>query len=164
VKGPVGSPTGLFAFRALEHGILQDAFVRSLDKLGTVQERESVVTWFYRSRRNAVADHGRRRGAADRGLVALADELREEASADEVRGVVCRCVLRLAETLEPEYAAALRRIDVEGVPVKDFAREAGISSSNAGVRVFRARDALRKQLALSCGTCATHGCVDCTCG
>jgi len=46
--------------------------------------------------------------------------------------------------------------------VKDYADEAGISSSNAGVRIFRAREAL-KQVARSCGTCATHGCVDCTC-
>nr|MBA3538947.1 RNA polymerase subunit sigma-70 [Deltaproteobacteria bacterium] len=63
-----------------------------------------------------------------------------------------------------EYADALRRIEVDGVSVKDYAEEAGISSSNAGVRVFRAREALRRQVARSCGTCATHGCLDCTCG
>jgi DNA-directed RNA polymerase specialized sigma24 family protein len=66
--------------------------------------------------------------------------------------------------LKPEYADALRRIDVEGVPVKIYADEAGISANNAGVRVFRARDALRKQVARTCGTCAEHGCLDCTCG
>ena len=43
------------------------------------------------------------------------------------------------------------------------ATEAGISSSNAGVRVFRARQALRKQVARACGTCAEHGCLDCHC-
>jgi RNA polymerase sigma-70 factor (ECF subfamily) len=121
------------------------------------------VAWFYRTLRNAVVDVYRRRGAAERGLAAFAEELRAESPGEEVRGAICRCVARLADTLKPEYAAALRRIDVEGVPVKDFAQEAGISSSNAGVRVFRARDALRTQVARSCGTCATHGCVDCTC-
>jgi hypothetical protein len=30
--------------------------------------------------------------------------------------------------------------------------------------VFRAREALRKQVAVSCGTCAEHGCLNCTCG
>lgn len=58
------------------------------------------------------------------------------------------------DTLKPEYADALRRIDVDGMPVKTYADEAGTSASNAGVRVFRARDALRKQVAHSCGTCA----------
>ena len=31
------------------------------------------------------------------------------------------------------------------------------------VRVFRAREALRRQVAASCGTCAEHGCIACTC-
>jgi hypothetical protein len=54
--------------------------------------------------------------------------------------------------------------DVDQVPVKDYAATLGISASNAGVRVFRAREALRKQVARSCGTCADHGCLDCSCG
>ena len=58
---------------------------------------------------------------------------------------------------------AMLRIEVEGVAVKDYADAAGISASNAGVRIFRAREALRKQVARSCGTCAEHGCLDCTC-
>jgi DNA-directed RNA polymerase specialized sigma24 family protein len=73
-------------------------------------------------------------------------------------------VSKLARTLKPEYAEALHRIDVDGTPVKDHADEAGISASNAGARVFRACEALRKQVARSCGTCAEHGCLDCTCG
>ena len=71
---------------------------------------------------------------------------------------------RLSETLKPEYAAALRRIDVDGVPVQDYAAEAGITANNAGVRVFRARQALRKRVVRWCGSCAERGCIDCTCG
>ena len=44
-----------------------------------------------------------------------------------------------------------------------FAEEQGISKNNATVRVFRAREALRRQVAVSCGTCAEHGCLSCTC-
>ncbi|MBL8974662.1 MAG: hypothetical protein JNK56_28970 [Myxococcales bacterium] len=72
-------------------------------------------------------------------------------------------VARLADNLKPEYAEALRRIEVDGVAVKDYAVEAGITSNNAAVRVFRAREALKKQVVRSCGTCADHGCLDCTC-
>jgi RNA polymerase sigma-70 factor (ECF subfamily) len=72
-------------------------------------------------------------------------------------------VARLADTLKPEYADALRRIEIESVAVKDYAEANGISANNAGVRIFRAREALRKQVARSCGTCAAHGCLDCTC-
>ena len=81
----------------------------------------------------------------------------------ELADMVCQCVGELAGTLKPEYATALRRIEIDGIAVKDYAAEAGISSNNAGIRIFRARDALRKQLARACGTCAEHGCLDCTC-
>ena len=76
---------------------------------------------------------------------------------------ICTCVSRLATTLKPEYAAALQAIDVQGTPVKAFAEQQGLSASNAGVRVFRAREALKKRVAESCGTCAEHGCRNCTC-
>jgi RNA polymerase sigma-70 factor (ECF subfamily) len=70
----------------------------------------------------------------------------------------------LAETLKPEYREALRSVEIDGSSVKDYALRAGISSNNAAVRVFRAREALRRQVIASCNTCAEHGCFDCTCG
>ncbi len=148
--------------RALAEEIVQEALVKSLDRIGEI--RESAVGWFYRVLRNAIIDRARRAQAADRRLAALAAELETAAEDTDLQAVVCRCVGALAGTLKPEYADALRRIDVDGVAVKDYADQQGISPSNAGVRVFRAREALRKQVVRACGTCATHGCLDCTCG
>ncbi|MCY0986977.1 sigma-70 family RNA polymerase sigma factor [Nannocystis sp. ILAH1] len=151
--------------RAVAEDILQDAFVRGLDKLGGLRDDEAAVAWFYRLLRNAVIDRRRRDAAAGRRLDALAAELEEAVEpAPELHGAVCQCVARLADTLKPEYAEALRRIELDGLAVKDYAAEAGITANNAAVRVFRARDALKKQVARSCGTCAEHGCLDCTCG
>lgn len=148
--------------RELAEEILQDALVKSLDHVHEI--RESVVGWFYRVLRNAVVDHERRRAAQHRKIEALAAEAPFTQAEDaELDAVVCRCVTRLAATLKPEYAEALQRIDVDGTAVRDYAEQAGISANNAGVRVFRAREALRKQVAHACGTCATHGCLDCTC-
>ena len=105
------------------------------------------------------------RGAADRALAQFAEEIETSEEPNEsMRGEVCQCVSRLAETLKPEYASALRRVEIDGASVQDFAAEAGITKGNAAVRVFRAREALRRQVAASCGTCAEHGCVSCTCG
>ena len=144
--------------------VLQEAYARSLDRL-PIEDGESAVAWFYRVLRNAVVDHYRRGGASDRALSALARELEKEAEPDlDERNAVCRCVARLSETLKPEYALALRRIDVDGVSVQDYAAEAGITANNAGVRVFRARQALRKRVVKWCGACAERGCIDCTCG
>lgn len=149
--------------RALADDILQDAFVRSIDKLEDLRDPDAAVSWFYRMLRNAVIDHHRRRGTARRALEAFAAELDTIDPAGEAHHHVCRCVSHLVDELKPEYAAALQRIDVDGVPVKDHATEAGITSNNAAVRVFRARAALRERVTTTCGACAARGCVDCTC-
>jgi RNA polymerase sigma-70 factor (ECF subfamily) len=114
--------------------------------------------------RNAAVDQFRRRGAADRAHQAFARELEtQELSTREMEREICACVSRLASTLKPEYAEALHAIEVAGTPVKAFAEQKGLSSNNAAVRIFRAREALKKRVAQSCGTCAEHGCMNCTC-
>lgn len=150
--------------RAVAEDLLQEAFVRSLDRLGELRDDDSVRAWFFRTLRNAVTDHYRRHDAAGRRLEVLAEALDPAGSEDaEAAGLVCACVSRIAGLLKPEYAEALQRVELEGVPVVAYARELGISEGNAGVRVFRARQALRREVSRSCGTCAEHGCFDCTC-
>jgi RNA polymerase sigma-70 factor (ECF subfamily) len=151
--------------RAIAEDILQDAFVKSLEKSDDVRDETSSVAWFYRTLRNAVIDHYRRSGARGRAIDAFARELEGAVEPPpELHDEICGCLTRLASTLKPEYEAALRRVDVEGAPVQEFAAEAGITPNNASVRVFRAREALRKQVKSSCGTCAEHGCLECSCG
>jgi RNA polymerase sigma factor (sigma-70 family) len=151
--------------RDVAEDVLQEAFLRSLRAAPAAMSEESAVAWFYRVLRNAVIDHHRRGGASQRALAALASELEEQVEPDlDTRNAVCRCVASLAGTLKPEYAAALRRVEVDGLSVREYAEEAGVTANNAGVRLFRAREALRKRVASACGTCAEHGCLDCTCG
>ena len=150
--------------RSEAEDVLQEAFVKGVERADSVRDGESTVAWFYRTLRNAVIDHHRRRGARGRAMEAFAREL-EDANEPppDVNDSVCACVRSLSETLKPEYADALRRIDVEGMSVQGYAVELGIEANNAGVRVHRAREALRKRVKASCGTCADHGCLDCTC-
>ena len=49
--------------RALAEDILQEAFVRRIERANTLQNQESVTAWFYRTLRNSVVDHYRRAGA-----------------------------------------------------------------------------------------------------
>ena len=150
--------------RALAEDLLQDAFTRNLDRLSDTPD-EALVPWFYKVLRNAAIDRHRRNGAEERALAAFTQELADAAQPDEeFHREICACVGRLANTLKPEYAEVLRAVDVEETPVKAFAEAAGLTASNAGVRLFRAREALRKEVTASCGTCAEHGCLDCSCG
>jgi len=151
--------------RETAEDLLQESFARSMDRL-PLEPEESATAWFYRVLRNGVIDHYRRRGVSERALASLQKEIEEappEPSPDE-RDAVCRCVTRLSETLKPEYAEALRRVDIDGVSVRDFASEAAITPNNAAVRLFRARETLRKRVVRWCGSCAERGCVDCSCG
>lgn len=151
--------------RDVAEDILQEAFVRGLARAGQLRDQESVVAWFYRSLRNALVDHWRRRSSERRIFEDSAAGADAEPSVDpDLLQAVCECATALLETLKPEYAEALRRVDLDGVGVKDFAREKNVTPNNASVRLFRAREALRRQVERSCGTCAEHGCLDCTCG
>jgi RNA polymerase sigma factor (sigma-70 family) len=150
--------------RGLAEDILQDAFTKVVDHPEHAPADEAVVPWFYRTLRNAAIDQFRRRGAADRALTAFARELETSTTPSaDLNREICACVSRLASTLKPEYAEALQAIDVNDTPVKLFASMHGLSPGNAGVRVFRARQALKKRVAESCGACAEHGCLNCSC-
>ncbi len=160
VQKHVNSPTDA-------EDIVQSAFVRSVEKADTIDDEESVVAWFYRVLRNSIIDHYRRRAARDRGTEEFAREMQDLeqrlAFDPSDRNEVCQCVKPLMDGLKPEYRDALTLIDIEEKPLRDLAAASGISENNAAVRVHRARQALRKQVQLTCGACATHGCVDCRC-
>jgi RNA polymerase sigma factor (sigma-70 family) len=150
--------------RTLAEDILQDAFSKVVDRPEQAPTDEGVVPWFYRTLRNAAIDQFRRRGTASKAIEAFSRELETQtAPAPDMEAEICACVGRLASTLKPEYAEALEAIDVNGTPVKAFAEQRGLTASNAGVRVFRAREALKKRVTESCGMCAEHGCRNCTC-
>jgi RNA polymerase sigma-70 factor (ECF subfamily) len=150
--------------RELAEDILQDAFIKVMDRPDQAPADENVVRWFYRTLRNAAIDRFRRREAAGRAVEAFARELETQVEPEpDIEAEICACVGRLASTLKAEYAEALQAIDVQGTPVKAFAEQRGLSVSNAGVRVFRAREALKRRVTESCGTCAEHSCQNCTC-
>ena len=171
VEALVGNHRRFLAFlerrvgsRALAEELLQAAYVRTLEKGGDLDEGEGAVAWFYRLLRNALVDHYRRNAAEGRALEREAREASELGPDPELTQTVCACIHDLLPALKPEYAELVRQVDLEGRSVPEVAQEAGITPNNAGVRLHRARQALKKQLERSCGTCAAHGCLDCTCG
>jgi RNA polymerase sigma factor (sigma-70 family) len=150
--------------RATAEDILQSAFVRGFERGGEIREQESAVAWFYRLLRNAIIDHYRREASADRAMEGFAREV-EGASVPppDLRDEICRCVSRVLTDLKPEYREALEVVDIGEASPSELANKTGISTNNATVRVHRARQALQKQVRLTCGACAEHGCLDCRC-
>jgi RNA polymerase sigma factor (sigma-70 family) len=145
--------------------ILQAAFVKGIEKQDSIRDGESAVAWFYRLLRNALVDYYRRQGARQRGQERFLAENAESLSTTEtaLEGAVCACLDELIPTLRAEYADVLRRVELDGGSVAEVAVQLGVTPNNAAVRLHRAREALRKRLEQTCGTCTEHGCLDCTC-
>lgn len=141
--------------------VLQGAFVKAIEKVDTLRDEESAVAWFYRLLRNSIVDRHRKRARDGKQGESDVDELADD---PELERAVCRCIDTLIPTIKPEYATILRRVELEEARLTDVAEELAISPNNAAVRLHRARQALKRRLEQSCGTCATHGCLDCTCG
>jgi RNA polymerase sigma-70 factor (ECF subfamily) len=138
---------------------LQSAYVKALEKADAIRDRESTVAWFYRLLRNALLDAHRREQVEQRGLGHQQPEPQDE----DLFRAICTCVGGVIDTLKPEYKDLLRRVDLEGASAAEAARATGITANNAGVRLHRARAALRDKLRVVCGACARHGCLDCRC-
>jgi RNA polymerase sigma factor, sigma-70 family len=144
--------------------LLQNAFVKSIEKGGDVKDEESIVAWFYRVLRNSVVDYYRQSGRSEHELTGILADLNAFGhAAPEAENEICQCVNPLLENLKPEYREALTTIDLGEGSLRDLASRAGISEGNAAVRVHRAREAMRKQVQMTCGACAEHHCVDCHC-
>jgi RNA polymerase sigma factor (sigma-70 family) len=148
--------------------ILQEAFARGLSRgvAARLRADESAIAWFYRLLRNAIVDRARRAAAERRSLervAGLAPEPAETATDRDLVDVVCACVASLVETLPPAHRRALVSVELGDASVGTFAAQEGITPGHAAVRLFRARQALRRRVEQSCGTCATHGCYQCDC-
>ena len=149
---------------AAAEDILQTAYLRALDREGDLREGDSAVAWFYRILRNAIIDQYRRRSTEGAALERWARELEGETSAEPaLEATACACIAGAIETMSPSYASVLREVDLRERTLASYAEAERITAGNAAVRAHRARAALRKQLIRCCGSCATHGCLDCTC-
>src|SRR3982751_386420 len=105
--------------------ILQQAYVRGMDRGGGLRAGESAVAWFYRLLRNVLADHWRHGDAERRALAAYADEAPITARDDgALLEAVCGCVTGLIGTLKPELADIIRDVDLEGIALRGYAARA----------------------------------------
>jgi RNA polymerase sigma factor (sigma-70 family) len=144
--------------------LLQAAYLRAMEKGGALRDDGSSVAWFYQLLRNALIDlhRARARGPGAAPLEAL-DDAELGVPPEQLHEAVCRCVEAVVDTLSPAHARLLRRVDLEGASVPAVAQEERITPNNAGVRLHRARAALRDRLRRVCGACSRHGCLDCHC-
>lgn len=144
--------------------VMQQIYVRVLERAHQVRREESVRTWLRRVLRSVLNDHlrrqrGRRRAEAD---FARKDVATPPAETDD-DATVCLCLYQVVPALRTEYADVLRRLDLDGEPRATVAFALGLTPNALAVRLHRAREALRRVLELTCETCPIHGYRDCGC-
>ena len=140
--------------------LLQEALLVATHKIGQLRAPELAVAWFYTILRRVLADHHAR--------WAIRQEKRPLLEAEANAAVLeepakCGCSLGLIETLPPQYAEILRRVDVGEEDLATVATSLGTTTGNAAVRLHRARKALRQRLLSSCGTTSISSCLSCDC-
>lgn len=144
--------------------ILQSALLEVVENPEALRDEERLYGWFYRILRNRITDHWRRTGARTRAHEAAAAETQEAVPPkDELFDATCRCVREIVDTLKPEQSALLRAAYIDDRSMSEIADDLGTNRNNAGVKLHRARAALKEALVTVCRSCAAHGCLDCTC-
>ena len=142
--------------------VLQDFYVAAISKANAIRKNESIVAWLFRVLGSTLADHYRRRERRSRNEAAYAREQENQSQAPDtgLHAMVCQCLYTLLPTLRPEYAELIWRVDLLAEPRETVAKQLGLTANNLGVRLHRARQALRRALLLSC---PEHGFFDCDC-
>lgn len=153
---------------AIADELLQQSLLKAVEAESELRNEESVVPWFYRILKNALIDYYRSHSKEEKRDDSFINDLEalgetQSPAADELKSAICQCLRGLLPTLNPGYAELIQKVDLDQKPQESVAKELGISTNNLGVKLHRARQALRKSLERCCGACARHSCLDCTC-
>jgi RNA polymerase sigma-70 factor (ECF subfamily) len=148
--------------------ILQNGLLKAVQRAGGLQDDAKLTAWFYQLLRNAVVDHYRARGSTRRRhealgktLAALGEDIAAAPQGWEPQ--LCTCLGGVVDTLKPQHAELLRRVDLNGESVQDAAKAMKMTANNASVTLHRARKDLRARLETFCGDCSDAACLDCDC-
>ncbi|MBI5443730.1 MAG: RNA polymerase sigma factor SigZ [Deltaproteobacteria bacterium] len=134
---------------AVADDIVQDVFLRVLEKRDSLRSGEKLRGWLYRIARNAIVDHYRARRPQEElpdSLAAAAEEEDEE----RARNDIGRCLAPMVSHLPAGYREAVVLSELEGKSQKEVAALQGLSLSGAKSRVQRGRALLRDMILECC--------------
>lgn len=144
--------------------VLQEFCIRVLSRTDQLRDAERMDAWLFSILRSTLTDHFRKSSRHKR----IADAYRREPQVlaehpDEQMTQFCTCVTGLVSDLRPGDAELIRRIDFGEDDRATVANDHGLTRGALGVRLHRARTALREALLRHCGPCCQTGLDDCYC-
>lgn len=150
--------------RADAEDVLQDFCIRVLARKDQLRDVERMDAWLYTILRSTLNDFYRKGTRRNRLAVAAAREPEEwVADAPAQMARLCTCHGGLISDLRPADSELIRRIDFGEEDRESVAADLGLSRNALGVRLHRARAALRDTLIGHCGACCQMDRDDCFC-
>lgn len=150
--------------RADAEDVLQEFCFRVLARREQLRDVDRMDAWLYAILRSTLNDHYRKSARRRRLSEAVArepEDWADDASAQMAR--VCTCPGGLISGLRPTDGELLHRIDFGEEDRAVVAADLGLNRNALGVRLHRARTALREALIAHCGSCCRTGTDDCYC-
>jgi RNA polymerase sigma factor (sigma-70 family) len=136
--------------------ILQDFALKAIQGADRLTDLAKVEAWLGITLRNALFDRYRRNAGRARLQERLRADPIYEPEAPELLEGPMDCLTHAIDQLKPESAGLLHRSELQEIPLKVIAEDLGITANNVGVRVHRARDALRAAMQSRCTACPTR--------
>lgn len=146
--------------------VLQEFCLRVISRKDQLREVDRLNAWLYAVLRSTLNDHYRKTGRNRRLSAAFESEQKSvEVSEDGLEEFiyVCKCVTELVPTMRHDQSELIRRVDIDDEERRSVARDLEVTVGALGVRIHRARAALRDLLLEHCGCCCKHGFDDCSC-
>jgi RNA polymerase sigma-70 factor, ECF subfamily len=114
--------------------LLQDTYVKALQKLGTITDEGKLAGWLFRIAANTVTDHFRKQRPEG-----PMTDLPEDGPEPPLNSKYIGCLPGMLEELDAKYSEALRMVLKDDLPQHVIADRLGISHTSAKSRIQRAR-------------------------
>jgi RNA polymerase sigma-70 factor (ECF subfamily) len=133
------------------HDIMQEVYLKIMLNLPKISRATNMAAYLVTIANNTVTDHYRKPGQVTE--AELSDNcigLEEEQQKDRAFQLTDCCLRPMIESLPAIYRDALIFTELEGMKHRDYAEVAGISLSNAKMRVQRAKAELKEVIMQCC--------------
>ncbi len=136
---------------AVAEDLTQETFARAVAALPAFDGRSAFTTWLFGIANNVARNHLRDQSSQRRGEQRLAEVAAlgpggEAADRAHLRRARTEALYAVLAGLPDHLREAFVLREIEGLPMQEAAAQAGVTTNNITVRVWRARDAIRREL------------------
>jgi RNA polymerase sigma-70 factor (ECF subfamily) len=133
---------------ALADDLLQETFIRIHSKIDSLRDETKVQGWVFQIARNIINDHYRKNNPLT--VTEVPEIMDSEPESEDIMTEAMRDMVLFMDDLPQQDCQALCQVEFEGISIKEYAENAGLSYTAAKTRVARARHKLGDLLMNCC--------------